>query len=81
MFVTYFFEGLIVGSLLGLLLRPILEYYVVWHRGRALENQDEHAIRVDLSRPTEAPKRTSNGAGPDGVRAAHGRSSPRFDRS
>jgi len=40
MFIVYFLEGLIIGSLLGLLLRPILDYYVVWRAAKQYEQDD-----------------------------------------
>jgi hypothetical protein len=63
MFIVYFSEGLIVGSLLGLLLRPVLEYWVLWHRAKAHERMDQSSIRVDLARPRgfDAPKPELNG--------------------
>ena len=40
MFIVYFFEGVIVGSLLGLLVRPLIDSYVRWHWAKSLDEQD-----------------------------------------
>jgi hypothetical protein len=65
MFVVYFFEGVIVGSFLGLLLRPALDYYVTWRRARALEHDDAVSIRVDLGRPARLPTPERGRSGQD----------------
>jgi len=52
MFASYFLEGLIVGSLLGLLLRPVLDYYVTWRAAKELERPDDgSSVHVDLAEP------------------------------
>ena len=65
MFIVYFFEGLIIGSLLGLLLRHPLDYYVAWRRAKAFEESDAKSIHVDLARPPgfDAASRITNGNG------------------
>jgi hypothetical protein len=66
MFFAYFFEGLIVGSLLGLVLRPALDSYLIWRQVKEYERLDSGgSMRVEIVRTSlEAPDPGSNGHGP-----------------
>ena len=65
MFVTYFFEGLIIGSLVGLVLRPVLDSYLVWRRAKAYAREDAmlDAPRVNIVRTFDVPPPSANGNG------------------
>ena len=65
MFIAYFGEGLIIGSLLGLVLRPVLESYLVWRQAKELELEDARVEppRVNIVRPFDVPPSGSNGNG------------------
>ncbi len=53
MFIAYFGEGLIIGSLLGLVLRPVLDSYLIWRQAKEFERSDRDAeIKVDVLDPT-----------------------------